>query len=363
MKKKIVHYIAKLKDGGAQTQLVLLCNQIDRSKYEIVIVCWDKETSIPLSDDIKIILVSRGGIYSLISFFKEIYKLTLELKPDIVQLWMPEVLTLPAAFAAKHMGIPIISCERRLPINTLGKLWLRDRIKYLIHCISTVIVANFPLPIKRKSIFNVILKHKRNQTIYNGLDIDGLKSLRRPFIAKGSAPFKLVYSGRLVSQKNVDVLIRACKGVIDHGIEIELKIFGNGDDERDLIALCKQLELDNYVKFLGYQDNWKELSADSHCFVLPSNREGMPNVLFEAIAIGLPIISTNIEEINCHFTSGYDALLVAPNDAQSLTEAIRMLVNAPELLSVIRSNGLKTAQKYTVKAMTFSYEMLYDQKH
>ena len=359
MRTKIVHYMSTLKGGGAQTQLILLCNGTDLEKFDVSIICWDDISSIPLRKEIKVIKIPRGSKYNLPGFALKIYKATKLLRPDIAHLWLPEVLTLPGAIAAKMLNIPSINSERRLPVTKFGITWLRDRSEYLIHLLATKVTTNFPVPIERRSVFNTLLNGKKGVTIYNGLELEKLAALRQEKNYHEKKLFKLVYCGRLVAQKNVNLLITAIKQLKDEGYRIQLDIYGNGEKETELKQMVQDYRLVDEVNFNGYHGDWKKAASGADCFILPTNREGMPNVLFEAIAIGLPIISTTIEEISVHFKNHYDAILVPPDDAAYIAGGIKEAIDDADLLKKIKVNAMETVKKYTVRAMVDAYEKLY----
>lgn len=355
--KKVVHYISTLKGGGAQTQVILLCNELDKTQFKAYIVCWDRDSAIALSPDVNVIVVERGSKWNLLSYINRNIKVSREIGPDIIHLWLPEILTVPIAFYGWLSGIPIVSGERRVPTEKLGMLWLRDRIKYLAHVLSSRVVSNFPMPISRKSFFNLIVKFKKGVTIYNGVSASNIVKSDR--VRPAGRPFTLAYCGRLVPQKNVDVLIKSIGQLRDAGFHANLDIYGEGELEHQLKQLTADLNLSQHIAFHGYKKNWKELAQYADCFILPSSREGMPNVLFEAIVIGLPIISTTIEEIACHFTDGYDSILVNSIDVKSLSDAIYRAGSNAELLFAIKTNAYKTIEKYAIPNMARSYEDLY----
>jgi len=141
---------------------------------------------------------------------------------------------------------------------------------------------------------------------------------------------------------------------------LKLSIIGIGEMEESLRTYVKNNNLSEHVEFLGYRNDWKKIAVNSDAFILPTSREGMPNVLFEAIAIGLPIIATDIEEISCHFKDEYDSLLMKPNNISSMVYTIEKAMNNPSLLESIKANADLTVKKYTVESMVNQYEKLYD---
>lgn len=352
----LTHVIGTLKDGGAQTQLLLLCNNINLDIFNVTIICWDNTSSVNLKPEIAIVTVDRGNKYNLISFFFKIITATRLAKPDLLHLWLPEIITIPACVVGKIEGIPIINSLRRIPVNNFSKLWFRDRLSYFNHLVSTITVANFKLPIARKSLLNRILKGKY-LTIFNGLDLNPSGKTSNNF--QEVKNFKICYTGRLVPQKNVELIIKAVALLRSSGKTISLDIYGDGYLRKDLESLTASLNIQNEVHFHGYLDNWKAKATTADVFVFPSDREGMPNVLFEAASIGLPLIVSQIEEIKIHFTDSYDALLLKENSIDEIVRCLNKIMLQPQLSVELRKNCLETIKKYSVQKMVDNYEVLY----
>ena len=148
MRKRIVHCIDKLHGGGAQTQLIHLCNNTDRQKYKVAILCFDPSSVLQLKDDVDFIIIKkRSGIFLLISWY-EIFREIKVFKPQILQLWLPEIITIPAVIAGIFCkNCFILSCSRRIPIKKVGLLWFRDRLKYIAHGLANKMTTNFPMPL------------------------------------------------------------------------------------------------------------------------------------------------------------------------------------------------------------------------
>lgn len=355
---KILHCISKLKAGGAQTQLLLLANNSDHINYDIHILCWDKDSAIPISDDVTVHLIKKGkGLYAF-RFWIHLYKIIKKIGPDVLQLWLPEIMTNPASIIGKILGLKSISCVRRVPSIKKDKFWLRDRISYVTHFFSDVIVVNFPMPVKGLPVFNKIFKKKGGKVIYNGISFKSLDGVIQKKSSDGV--FRIVYAGRLAVQKNINLLIKSIFICKQKGTILNLDIFGVGEKEFELKELVSDLKLDDQVIFHGFRANWQDFLSDVDCFVLPSNLEGMPNVLFEAIYAGLPILASNIPEIAAHFSNKKDALLFEVNSEQAIAEALLVASESPDLLSFIYANALINLKKYTISNMVSNYQGIYN---
>lgn len=139
---------------------------------------------------------------------------------------------------------------------------------------------------------------------------------------------KITAVGRLTKQKDYFTLLKAFI-IIHKAFPYErLEIYGSGEDEKELKEFCKSEGLSDCVFFLGNKKEALKLIADSDCFVLSSIYEGMPNVLMEAMAIGLPCVSTD-----CPFgpreliKDGVNGFLVPVGDADKLAQKIIYILN------------------------------------
>ncbi|MDY6894645.1 MAG: glycosyltransferase family 4 protein, partial [Thermotogota bacterium] len=114
------------------------------------------------------------------------------------------------------------------------------------------------------------------------------------------------------------------------------------------------------VELLGYVDDIHSLYIKCDCFVLPSQTEGMPIALLEAMASSTPIVVTSVGSVPKVVTHMLDALVIPPNNEDSLYKALRHLLGDPLLLKRIGCNARKKfLQKYTSGIMTDKYISVY----
>lgn len=138
----------------------------------------------------------------------------------------------------------------------------------------------------------------------------------------GAGPHLLAV-GRLVREKGFDLLLEALVKVREKYAQTDLLLLGTGAEEEALKAQCRQLKLENFVRFGGHVDPPYGHFANASVFVLSSRHEGMPNALLEAAAAGLPIVSTaacgGVEEL---LRSQPGTWLTREISAQALTAAL-----------------------------------------
>jgi len=157
---------------------------------------------------------------------------------------------------------------------------------------------------------------------------------------------RLLFIGKLVAQKGVDILIKSIKNVVKRKYSVTLLIVGNGDLEQ-YKKLVLKLSLESNVKFMGFLigDEKFELLKNSDIFVFPSNYESFGNVLIEAMASGLPVITTNITAIP-EIVDTDSGILIPPNDVNALAEAIIHLIENPDEMKRMGLAGYEKVENY-----------------
>jgi glycosyltransferase involved in cell wall biosynthesis len=168
---------------------------------------------------------------------------------------------------------------------------------------------------------------------------------------------RLLFVGRLSNQKNLPLLLQALAGVSD---QFETTIVGDGELEAQLKELSAGLNLQN-VRFYGRADGdeLRNLYRNADIFVLPSEREGMPLVLLEALAMGLPVVATDIPGTRDVIHDGVNGRLVALGDAAALREALFSVTSSPETYRRMSEASRKFAHQYSWTAVGDMFERLY----
>lgn len=160
----------------------------------------------------------------------------------------------------------------------------------------------------------------------------------------------LIFVGRLNGphgQKGVDILLKAIPLIIkEHNIM--LNIIGTGSRANEYKKLAKDLKVDNYVKFLGFVEHKKlpEYYANADLFVFPSRRESFGLVLVEAMAAGLPVVSTRVGAIPEVVKDGETGILVPPNNPQKFAEAVNFLLDHPDKMQIMGMKGKERVKEY-----------------
>ena len=277
---------------------------------------------------------------------------------------MPEIITIPAAFAGKFSGAHIISAARRSmrSVNSI-KLGLRDRTSYIQHIMADRIVANFN-PDREPYFFRRLFSKKKGLVISNAITVCKNKAPSRADLpVKTSNSFLIWFTGRIAPQKRVDILLDSFIALRRDGLDVSLAICGEGDPDltNQLKQKIRQAGMQEHVSFLGYRKDWHDLVKDADLFVLPSTAEGMPNVLFEAMLLGLPCIAADIPVIRNTVSHKENVWLVKAGSQSSLSEGIRQMYHSAPLREEIAKKGQLYAGNFSIKKMSQAYDALYQQ--
>jgi glycosyltransferase involved in cell wall biosynthesis len=188
----------------------------------------------------------------------------------------------------------------------------------------------------------------RVQRMYHGIDADSF----HPRWRKLPSLVPLLLSvGRLREKKGLDVLIRACALLAARGMPFRCEIVGYGEEQDRLAALIDALALNDQVTLSGKltRDQVVERYARAAVYVQPSriaadgDRDGIPNVLLEAMAFGLPVVATQVSGIPELVEHRRNGLLVEPDDPAALADAVTLLLDQPVL-----GRSLGSAARQTV---------------
>ena len=145
--------------------------------------------------------------------------------------------------------------------------------------------------------------------------------------------FEILCVGRLVPAKGQLILLGAVDQLVKSKRNVRLRLVGGGPDRKSLEREVAKRGLGEHVIFEGMinQDQIRELFYKADVFALPSFAEGIPVALMEAMAMGIPCITTFVAGISELIREGIDGILVAPSDKDGLVHAIERLIDDPEL--------------------------------
>jgi glycosyltransferase involved in cell wall biosynthesis len=172
----------------------------------------------------------------------------------------------------------------------------------------------------------------------------------------------LFMGGQYPFRKGLADILQAIPHVIEQNSNVTFS-FSGGDNVRSIVPQCEELGISQQVKFLGWisEETKLALYRDSDILILPSYDEGLPYVIIEALASGIPIVSTHVGGIPEVIEEGVNGFLIEPGDWRALTESILRLSQQPGLRKAIgRANTKKAETQYSKKVALQRIKEIYD---
>ena len=167
---------------------------------------------------------------------------------------------------------------------------------------------------------------KKSSVLYNIIDIDAL--YEKMHLDEKEYDYDVIYLGRLTFQKNPQRLMNVFCLVKERKPDIKICVIGTGDMEDETIGLAQEYDLLDNVQFLGFQSNPLKMLCDSKVMVMTSRWEGTPMCALEAMALGVPIVSTPVDGLKDLIKNGENGYL--SDDDEVLADKICEIVNSRE---------------------------------
>ncbi len=331
--RKIVFHLNCLEQGGAERVVTTLANYFVKHEYQVYIATqWYGENEFAIAKQIERVHVGLIGKQKKASrplqFFYRIINLKKYLKkvkPDIVIAFAQKA-NYRALMATAFTKIPVIVSVRTDPY----KDYMGIKNKLLIALLFSRASGNVFQTIGAKEFFSKKIQEK-SRIILN--------PIHEAYLNMPSAVVRrkaVVQSGRLVRSKNQLMLLEAFETVHEAHPEYVLELYGDdsGDGTKELLEqFIADQQASGYIKLMGACNNLEERIADASIFAFSSDFEGLPNALMEAMALGLPVISTDCpcggpatliqNEVN--------GLLIPVGDKKAMAEGIKRLIEDNEL--------------------------------
>jgi glycosyltransferase involved in cell wall biosynthesis len=160
-----------------------------------------------------------------------------------------------------------------------------------------------------------------------------------------SESFLIGAVGRLSPEKGFDLLVRALAGLRQRGVSAELLLVGEGEQKQALEELAAGLGCRSALHLAGFHADVRPLYEAMDLFVLSSLREGLPNVVLEAMAMEVPVVATRIAGVPRVIDDGRNGLLLEPGSAELLESAMLRLAQEKDLRRRLAAEGRRTIEE------------------
>lgn len=165
--------------------------------------------------------------------------------------------------------------------------------------------------------------------------------------------------GRMIPQKGFGYLLEAAAQLISIVPDLRVLLVGDGELRPRLEERCRQLGLTQHVHFLGAHPQPWRILANCDVVALPSTHEGLPLTGLEALAVGKPVVASQLHGTAEIIHSGHNGLLVPSRDARALADAILRLLRDPDLRERLASRGPDSVAAYGAETMNANFDALF----
>lgn len=356
--------------GGAERLLAHLLNHLNRELFSLGCIFFDDRHSYIVPKDVRIYNLNLPGTKNIAKklsrYFLRIIrirKIIEDFNPDCL---MSLMVNTPAILSAKFSPIKpfcIINVQnfRNHDEKGIKSLLARtlypgvDRAVAVSQELKVLLEKKFKVPPEKISVIN------------NPIDVCAINELIKEPITElpwfnENIPI-IITAGRLHPQKGQKYLLNAY-AFCNQKIHSRLVILGEGPEKDRLKRLAHALHIEQNVSFLGFQSNPFKFFARSTLFVLSSLFEGFGNVIVEAMACGVPVISTDCPvgpgEI---IQNNINGILVPPKNSELLAEAMSALISSKSERERLSNNALKNLMQYDISAIVSQYEKVLSCSH
>ena len=331
---KIAIIANSLSLGGAERVSLILTEWMASKGMHVYLFTLnkDREEGYELNPLINRVAINRDSKLSKYQIIKELRKNLKEYGINKI-LVMGVPLAVYAIPAKIGLRTSVIISERNDPANFKGKIATK-----IISRILMQLADGFVFQTEGAKQYYTKRIQAKSIVIPNPLLTDEL-----PSVFNGARAKKIVTAGRLVKQKNHRNLIKAFKEVAKIYPEYTLIIYGNGHERAELENLVCDLELKDKVLLPGATKDLFAEIIDAELFVLSSDFEGMPNALIEAMALGIPCISTDCPPGGPRslIENKKNGILVPVNDYLKLAESMKLLIKDKEIANRLSTEAVK----------------------
>lgn len=364
---RIMQVLPALQIGGAERLAVNLC-VYHTPRTEPVCLIYDPPSGTHYEQllhkhRIPLYTANKRRAYD-IGVFVRLFRLTRLLKPAAMHLHISGInyifpllpfLRLPCVYTVHNVA------DRDLHARRSGRLVQYLAFRWRLGGIQPVAISE-----QVRVSFQQLYSWGELPVIWNGIPVEGFApspELRARWRAQEGFcenDVLIVCVAGLRPQKNLGLLLKAFEALKNESVR--LLLVGSGEQEAQLRALAQELSVGERVHFLGLRSDIPEILNACDLFALSSDWEGTPMAIMEAMASGLPIVSTavgGVPELVQHSTTG---LLTPKGDERALSEALRQLVSDPALRQAMGNAARHFAiEHFDIRKTVDAYEQLYAQ--
>lgn len=349
--------------GGVERMITTLIHEMAARGHDVSLFTWDRDTAAsfyPLDPAVTWHKLNMGspddkaGFVQRLKRFPAVRRIVRVDNPDVIICFESGVFFSMRIFLFGFRQ-PVVGAERNSP-DRLKQMPSRFRewLTYALLIPADKVVVQFPRYI---SAYPFFLRRKMT-AIHN--PVKPALAMAAPAGSEKDEKI-LLCVGRLVYQKNIDVLVRAFAKLSPEFPLWKLNIAGGGDDQEKIQSLILHENLSDKINLLGDVKNVEPLYAGAHLFCLPSRYEGFPNALAEAMAHGLPGVGfAGCWGVSDLIEDGRSGLLAEGNgNVHALTESLRRLMGNDDLRARMGAAAAQSIKAYAPETIFATWEQFF----
>jgi glycosyltransferase involved in cell wall biosynthesis len=360
---RVLLIISSLEHGGAERQVVQLANHLDASCFDVQVCSLSSEVPLAetLNDHGRLHIVDKRWRYDFTTVSR-VARLMRELGTDLVHAFLFDA-EIVARLAARRAGVRAVVASER---NTDYHMSVVHRIgQRLTRSMYHALIANSQSG-KNFVMRTLGLADDKVHVVRNGVDVERFYQREA---AAARARLGLPESGPVVGmvatfkrQKNHHHFLRMARAIIDQQPQARFVCVGQAmrDNQQgaqdyydEMQRLVDQLDLRDHCLFAGNRNDLPEVYNAFDVVVLPSSREGVPNVLLEAQACGVPVVATDVADNSIIVKDGHSGYVVPLDDVEALTERTVQLISDPVRRATFGRNARALVQsEFSVEKCT-----------
>lgn len=359
---KILFFVHSLRRGGAEKLLLQIASHLDRKGHEVMVVQavdYDEYTEVEYSDIKKVSLIKTEEykwpfIFPKLS--RQFKKINQEYAPDLICAFSPIMVIIAAFAGVKNKFIHVVQGYGLVARDRS----IKQRLYKLLDKISMYLL-NYDVIVPTASLKDAFLSYIHTDSSKVKVIASGVDSINLQPNNNIEFTDKLIITmlGTVYKQKGQRYAVDALKElkILNPGLEVSILIIGSGSDLRFIQNKINKLGLSDSISLLGRRDDAFDLVASSHIFWHLSESEGMPLVIMEAMALGVPAIGFNVRGVNDIIDHGIDGYLASHKDMKAIANYTNSLILDKDNYKKFRINArTKIDQKYTIDNMLINYE-------
>jgi glycosyltransferase involved in cell wall biosynthesis len=355
-KLKIVHIIQHLNTGGAEKMAIDLAKYCN-TKFDVTIICLYQSggysfEKIVKENNIKLIFLNKKTGFHIKTFL-DLWETLSSIKPDVIHTHMhAAVYALPwLIFHNKNARVHTIHSIAQYELGKPHRL-----IQKIAYKLFNVVPVAISLAMQKGILNEYNLKHEQVPIINNGIDI---QKFSRKYFSRNHSIFTIINVASFSEWKNQSLLIEAFTIALKSNPDLQLVFVGDGEKRTEVEIKAERLNIKDKVEFVGVSSEVDKWLLKADLFVLCSTFEGLPLSIIEAMASGLPVISTDVGGVRDIIEDGVNGLLVPPNNAQELSKAILNLANNKDACILMSEKNINKSKAFDISNIAEQYISLY----